>query len=429
MSKSRSKSKNQTLDHNFGGQMSVTFEEKCLELPFSYPSLGLDTYENPHFKPYTVISLFSGIGGMDLGFLEAGFRIFHASDVDQKTVDTYNLNFKIHKAIAQDIRELNSDSLPRAPTVILGGFPCQGFSSAGKRQIMDPRNSLAWEFIRIIKELRPEFIIGENVLGIRSMQHPDGGLVLDKIKEDLEALGYKIRIELLNAADFGVPQVRKRIFIIGSLHYVPIFPGDLQEQTREPHPRITLKQLLAWIPSDNQPVPLSLSEDTNAYPLQNVYKPFSPSDMQIIRHVPPGENWKSVPYALMTPRLQKMWDNIKKHKSPAFYRRPNLDQVSGTISATMNATHCMALHPVENRRYTVREAACIQSFPINFTFSSNLTQAYREIGNAVPPYLAKQFALVIASQLEGKVVPVLKRSTSPITPLAAVQRNLYQPLK
>jgi len=376
--------------------------------PFQYKALDFQNYDHPHFKPYTAISLFSGIGGMDLGFLEAGFKVLHASDVEERTVNTYNRNLKCHPAIVQDIRELDATTLPANPTVILGGFPCQGFSSAGKRRIMDPRNSLAWEFIRVIRALRPEFIVGENVLGIRSMEHPEGGRVLDRIQADLENLGYKVRIELLNAGNYGVPQVRKRIFILGALHFNPLIPDDLQEIWREPHPAVTLEQLLGWIPCNNKSKPLAMAESTIAYPLQHVYKPFSPSDMQIVQNIPPGGNWKSVPYDKLTPRLQKMWDNLKKHKSPAFYRRPDLTQVSGTISATMNPTHCMALHPVENRRYTVREAAYIQSFPDKFVFSENISQAYREIGNAVPPYLAKQLALLMLGQLEGRIADKLK---------------------
>jgi len=229
------------------------------------------------------------------------------------------------------------------------------------------------------------------VLGIRSMKNVDGDLILDKIIGDLKKICYNVDYKLLNAKDYGVPQNRKRIFIIGNrLNLKVTFPKPTHNEKN---------WILLRIALENLPNPDEI--DPKTYKVKNhEYTTLAPSDLKIVKYVPPGKNWKSVPYEKLTKRLKKIKDNLRFYKSPAFYKRPTIDKPSGTISATMNPTHCTALHPFENRRLTVREAARIQSFPDNFKFKGSITQCYRQVGNAVPPKLAYQIAKIIKNQLK-----------------------------
>ena len=349
-----------------------------------------NSIDKNQITPPTVVSLFCGCGGMDYGFKMAGFKTIWATDIDEFALKTFSENLRC-KIIKKDIRELHVNEIPDNPDVIIGGFPCQGFSSAGKRNTCDTRNSLAWEMVRIINEKKPKFFVGENVLGIRSMKLPNGGLVLDKLIKDLKEIGYNVEYRVLNSKDYGVPQNRKRIFLIGNRLNLPIlFP-------KATHNKSNWKTLRSAI--GNLPNPDKI--DLDNYNIKNhEYKPLAPSDLAIVKHVHPGENWKSVPYENLTNRLKKIKDNLKYYKSPAFYKRPLYDATTGTVSATMNPTHCTALHPIENRRFTVREAARIQSFPDDFVFNGSITQCYKQVGNAVPPKLAYHIARVLKYQLE-----------------------------
>jgi len=338
---------------------------------------------------FSVASLFCGAGGMDLGFKMAGFDITWASDIDNFALKTYEENFK-RATLEIDIKELCGDEIPDNIDVIIGGFPCQGFSSAGKRNIFDERNSLAMDMIRIIKKKKPKFIVGENVLGLRSMKHPKGGLVIDRIMDDIRDLGYRVEYKLLNARDYGVAQNRKRIFIIGNLLNLEVkFPKPSHNKSNWK----TLGEAIADLPD-----PDSL-DNSNFHIKNHKYRPLSPSDLQVVKFVPKGGNWKDVPYDDLPDRLKKIKDNLKFYKSPAFYKRPSLNAPTGTVSATMNPTHCCAIHPIKNRRFTVREAARIQSFPDTFEFIGNINQCYKQVGNAVPPRLAYAIAKVIKKQL------------------------------
>lgn len=164
-------------------------------------------------KP-TVVSLFSGAGGMDLGFIKAGYRVSWANDFQKDAVTTYQKNIGNH-IIYGDITQISKDQLPKDPVdVVLGGFPCQGFSVANtKRSMEDKRNFLYLELLRIVKELQPKFFVAENVKGLLSMQK---GQVLNMILKDFEELGYRVDYRVLNAAHFGVPQSRERVIIIGN---------------------------------------------------------------------------------------------------------------------------------------------------------------------------------------------------------------------
>ena len=164
-------------------------------------------------KQFRVISLFSGAGGMDLGFINAGFDIVWANDFFKEAVESYKKN--ISKDIVYgDITKIKSSDMPDDIDLVIGGFPCQGFSVANnKRSMKDERNFLYREMLRVIKDKKPKFFVAENVKGILSMEK---GKVIEMIKNDFESLGYKVDAKLLNAAEYGVPQARERVVIIGN---------------------------------------------------------------------------------------------------------------------------------------------------------------------------------------------------------------------
>ena len=161
----------------------------------------------------TVVSLFAGAGGMDLGFQKAGFEIIWANDFDKDSVDTYKKNFGSHIVLG-DIKDIPSSDIPNNPDVVIGGFPCQGFSINNKKRSMDDeRNHLYKEMLRIIKDKKPKYFVAENVKGILSLEKGD---VIKLIVNDFKKIGYDVDYKLLTASDYGVPQNRQRVFIIGN---------------------------------------------------------------------------------------------------------------------------------------------------------------------------------------------------------------------
>ena len=164
-------------------------------------------------EKYKVVGLFSGCGGLDLGFINSGFKIVWANDLFKDAVETYKKNIGDH-IILGDIRKISSDTIPNNFDVLLGGFPCQGFSIANiKRSVKDERNFLYKEMLRIINDKQPKYFVAENVKGILSLHK---GKVIKMIVNDFKKLGYTVDYRLLKASDFGVPQNRERVFIIGN---------------------------------------------------------------------------------------------------------------------------------------------------------------------------------------------------------------------
>lgn len=195
-----------------------------------------------------VVSLFSGAGGMDIGFINAGFEIIWANDFFEEAVNSYRKNIGKHM-IHGDITNISSDNIPDGADVIIGGFPCQGFSVANnKRSMKDKRNFLYKEMLRIIKDKKPKFFVAENVKGLLSMEN---GRVIEMIKSDFENLGYSVDARLLNAAEYGVPQARERVVIIGNCIGV-----------KNPYPKIThyLDDASNTNKSDNNLVPAMTTE-------------------------------------------------------------------------------------------------------------------------------------------------------------------------
>lgn len=335
-----------------------------------------------------LISLFSGCGGMDLGFKKAGFNIVFANDFDSDAQAIYELNLgKIDK---RDILAVGEDEIPDGD-ILTAGFPCQPFSNAGNRKgVHDSRGMLYKECLRIIEKKMPKVIVFENVKGLLSTKYIDGRNLAEVIVEDLSAMngiGYNVVHQLVNASDYGVPQNRQRVFFVGvrkDLDVVFEFP---KKQSKE---RMTLRHVLD--------IPKGITN--------NVDWPLSPQALDMVEHIPEGGSWKDVPYEYLAPRFQRIRDDMKKYHSPNFYRRFSRDEICGTMTASAQPENCGIIHPTQNRRYTVREVARIQTFPDDFCFLTdtprNITAMYKVIGNAVPVMLAYHIASAIMEQVFQK---------------------------
>ena len=362
-------------------------------------------------KKLKVCSLFSGAGGTDLGFV-GGFthlgveyeplpyKVVWANDIDPDAAATYRENVTFlgkHTFVEGDIRSVEPSSIPEFD-VLLAGFPCQPFSNAGNRRgIHDDRGTLFHEVERIIKAKAPQAFVLENVKGILSVKMPDGLSVPDEIRKRLSRVKldtggfakYNItQPKLVKSEAFGVPQQRHRVLIVG----VREDAGDLfdfekltkyvKEKSLE---KLTVRSVLDGIDK----------VDKN----QEVWG-FSPQAMRLVPMI--TRSWKDIPYEFLPERFQRIRDQMKKYRSPNFYRRFGLDEINGTITASAQPENCGIIHPTKHRRYSVREIARIQSFPDDYKFvGRSVSEKYKVIGNAVPPVLAFVVAKALYAHLRG----------------------------
>lgn len=349
------------------------------------------TYSNPikfceeSTKGVRLISLFSGCGGMDLGFKKAGFDIVFANDFDSDAQAIYSLN--IGEIDNRNILTIKENEIPDGE-ILTAGFPCQPFSNAGSRKgVHDSRGMLYKECLRIIEKKMPKVIVFENVKGLLSTKYIDGSNLADVIVEDLSTMngvGYNVVYQLVNASDYGVPQNRQRVLFVGVRKDLGITFKFPEKQSKN---KLTIRHIL----------------DVPATVENNVDWPFSPQALEMIKFIPEGGSWKDVPYEHLAPRFKKIRDDMKKYHSPNFYRRFSRDEICGTITASAQPENCGIIHPLEDRRYSVREVARIQTFPDDFKFITdtpkNITAMYKVIGNAVPVTLAYNIATAIMEQV------------------------------
>lgn len=375
-----------------------------------------------------VLSLFSGCGGFDLGFIQAGHEIVCAIDFFTDAVNTYNLNIGNH-TINEDITKIKSEDLPDDIDIVIGGFPCQGFSiSNNNRTEKDDRNFLYREMLRIIKDKQPKYFVAENVLGILSLA---GGKVFEMILKDFSSLGYKVDHKVLLASDYGVPQNRQRVIIIGNrLNQKNVFPVQThyaQASLFSNNEHISTKQaigFLADVPLNNNSFDLNGVEIHNHIAYLNVsdifYKRKYVVDQKEIadylkKHkknisikeideilgynhtashwfrkdkfgsLPTKEDWIALKEIL---NFDDTYDEKMltfEEKTITFdqnLRISNWDSPSDTLTASSPE-----IHPNKKRRLSVRECAILQGFPMDFIFTGSLSNMYKQIGNAVPPPL------------------------------------------
>lgn len=336
-----------------------------------------------------IIDLFCGIGGLSLGFEQAGFDVVAAIDMWEDAVKTYNHNRKGKVARVMTVEDFNDTLLPELVATqkisgIIGGPPCQGFSTVGKRDIEDPRNKMYLEFYRAVKITRPDFFVIENVKGMLTLNK--GAFVKDLLERfGSDGLGYSISYKLLNAADYGVPQNRYRVFYVGIKNKAFKFPAPLAYQ-------LTAKDAISdLLHSDNKHYG---SEPQNDYqrllrgeqkhPLNQDYTAHTEQTVRIISMIPDGGNIKSLP--------PEFWEVRKYNKA---FERMSSNRPSNTI----DTGHRNYFHYAEPRIPTLRESARIQSFPDSFEVLGTRGSQYKQVGNAVPPILAKVIADEIKNML------------------------------
>lgn len=356
------------------------------EMQIDYDRLRELELEAIHPK---MVSLFSGCGGLDLGFKQAGYDIVYANDFDKDAQRVYEANFgEIDK---RNILDISEDEIPECD-VLTGGFPCQPFSNAGNRKgVSDSRGNLYKECLRIIQAKQPKVVVFENVRGLLSIKDEDGGLLIDTIVKSLGEIGtgYNVNYKLINASDYGVPQNRVRVVIVA-------FRKDLEKAFVFPP-----KQSKEGLNVGNL---LDVPKDTP----NQIDWPFSPQALNLIQHIPEGGSWKSIPYEYLPDRFRRIADNMKRYHAPNMYRRFARTEIVGTITAAAQPENCGIIHPTENRRYNIREIARIQTFPDDFVFFTedikSVTGMYKVIGNAVPPTFAKVIGNAIKAQLGKRLV-------------------------
>ena len=297
-------------------------------------------YEHSMKQDLTVISLFCGAGGMDLGLKNAGLSIAWANDNDKDSVDSYKSNVD-ENVILDDIKNIKNSDIPHGD-IIVGGFPCQGFSVANKfRSSGDKRNKLHTEMLRLVHAKQPKWFVAENVKGILSL---DQGGVFKRIFDDFANSGYRVCYEVVNMADHGVPQARQRVIILGTRKDLP---EDLNAyHPTKSHSKNPTSGLKRWVSISNALE--QLDKYTIDYDLYSSYK--------IVNRNFTGHR-KTDP----------------SKPSPTILAR-------GDGGGGVNATP----HPYEPRRLSVMESAIIQTFPATFKFKGSMTSQYRQIGNAVP---------------------------------------------
>lgn len=324
-------------------------------------------------KELNVIDLFCGAGGLSTGFKEADFNILLGIDHDKKAIQTFIANHLGTQTISDDMTKIKIEEIKEKINnqeidVIIGGPPCQGFSMAGKRQPNDPRNSLFKEYLRIVRELKPKAFVMENVRGLLSMKNEKGKKVIEIILDEFGKMPeYSVICHGVNTADYGVPQRRQRIFIIGvNKKYNFIFP----KATHSKYPEKT--GLKRWIGIGEVLLKQNQIDDKYFYSTK-----------------------------LINGFLRR--EKINRKKGVGFgWQFNNLTEPSYTISARYWKDGAESLIKYDERTIrmlTPLECARVQSFPSNYVFKGGEKDIYFQIGNAVPPAMAKTIAKSIKSAL------------------------------
>lgn len=387
------------LDLFFPGKTAQEKIRECLEY-------GLQKKETDSKKiinnDLSVIDLFSGAGGLSRGFMDAGFNVRLGIDFDDAALKTFKANHGDADIMKLDL--FNHDNLKFITEylkerkisidVLVGGPPCQGYSLAGPRDENDERNTLYEAMVKLAKITKPKVVVLENVPGLLKLFEGKGA---DRIMSDFSALGYNMKNKILYAPEFGVPQIRKRVFFIGVLPEYGNFEYPVPFLEKENF--ITCEDAICDLPS----LESGLGNEVCPYTSEAIteYQKFMRNDskdlhnhvgtqhekktIDLISMVPEGKNFRSLPAPYNT--MFKYNEALTRYHS----KRPSL---------TINTGHRSHFHYKWNRIPTVRESARLQSFSDDFIFYGNKSQQYKQVGNAVPPLLGKAVALEIKKILE-----------------------------
>lgn len=343
------------------------------------------------------VSLFSGMGGDTLGMKQAGIDVIAYSEIDKTFQQTHNENFKNCKLIGDgNILKTTDEELLKykEADIIFAGFPCQGFSQAGKKLPDDPRNTLFREFVRATRLIEPEIIIGENVKGLLTRKTENGELYIDIIKKEFEDLGYTVAYQVLKCHEYGVPQKRERLFIVGLKSGLFVFP----------HPSKTFSGLKGIV-SFSMEGTIEISKDD--FDFDNIPEECIVSDMENDEEEgKPHPNLrllakdKNYIYAGKTHPTRL---SFSKRESSVHGEIVDIRNPSKTIICTYGRQPRLFV-PIRNmkgdflRCFTVDELKQIQSFPKSFVVCGNTTKQITQIGNAVPPLIVKKLCDLIVKK-------------------------------
>lgn len=381
-----------------------------------------------------IIDLFSGCGGFSIGFHQAGFKTFLSADNDQASCESFKNMSKESIVMNADITSQkfkeNLGSLLRNEEIpidgVIAGLPCQSYSSVGKAQDknsmqFDKRNFFYKDFFQCLELIKPKFFIFENVSGILSAR-PNGKRIFEDIITKAKKLNFSIMDDrntvLLNSADFGVPQIRKRVFIIGINNDLGLDVSKIYQKitarkkfgSRQDY--LTVKDAISDLPKikpgEGEEKILFKPSKRNSY-LKNIRKW---NQKYLFNHVARNHNYKDKErYAILAEikgelrDLQKIRPDLIHHNPQHFKNRytvQRFDQPGKTVVSHLYKDGNLFIHPdsSQTRTFTVREAARIQSFPDSFIFKGSRTEQFKQVGNAVPPILAKNIAMVIKKELK-----------------------------
>lgn len=334
-------------------------------------------------KSYTFIDLFCGCGGFSKGLEDAGHKCLLGVDFDKHAIESFKNNHKNAVGLFQDITKLSKKDLlnhlnHQKIDMVVGGPPCQGFSTVGKGDAQDERNSLFKHFIRVVKILDPKIVIFENVTGILARKNE---FTLRKIFKEFERLGYNIDAEVLDASDFGVPSRRRRTILMGVKNDIPVYPVKLKKQ-------VDVKSAFKKLKNAKK----LINHDLETAQIKNDL------DRKRLSYIPAGcgIRYERDEKAFLPKRLRYdvNWEKLREHR----FRQTRLQRVPlDSPAPTILTSRSMYYHPIENRFLTTREVSLLQSFPMNFKFYGPLSAQFRQIGNAVPPKLAFEIGKVIKS--------------------------------
>ncbi|MHB8245508.1 MAG: DNA cytosine methyltransferase [Acidimicrobiales bacterium] len=367
----------------------------------------------PRRGALTSVDLFCGAGGLTLGLANAQFETVLASDFWTPAAETFTANFPEMAFACADIRDVSAadvlklGGISSAPTLVAGGPPCQGFSSAGARQDTDHRNSLVGEFSRLVCELRPRAFLFENVEGF--LTTGGGRFVFDLLEPVIEA-GYRVSVRKLNVANWGVPQLRKRVIAIGLLDR----PLPIQTPTHRAHGAPGVHHaghgLLPLVPNIDEALAglPTASKHPPGSPTDHYAPALSDTDLERVSLLRPGQTMRDLPERLQHGSYQRranrrVADGMPTERrggAPAGLRRLRAEEPSKAITS---AAPREFIHPHEDRPLTLRECARLQTFPDNFQFLGSRSERQVLVGNAVPPLFAECVGNQLFSALTSDV--------------------------
>lgn len=371
-------------------------------------------------REYTCIDLFSGAGGLSLGFEMEDFNILAGFEIEPKFLETYIHSHPNTVGFNEDLNNTdvikllkNNDIDPNEIDVVIGGPPCQGFSTVGNRMIDDPRNNLVRIYANIVDKVKPKMFLMENVSGLSTMKNGKDELIKDELVTLFNNIGYNVDSKVLLAADYGVPQLRKRIFFVGikkEYNWGFKFPSpthhdknSLLSHSDNAKQYVTVKDALSDLPI------IECKEESTEYimPPKNEYQGYcrknsdklfnhkAPNHSKLvierIENIPQGGNHGDLPEEL---KLKRGYSNI--------YGKLDENKPADTITGNCGCASAPGrfLHPTSNRVISVREACRLQSIPDYVEFKGSNSQQYKQVGNAVPPLLAKAIAAEIKKSLD-----------------------------